>query len=148
MSPCAAAGKFNEAYDLIRNKDCPYIDANIVMRQSATDPVGAQRHLSSIGDQAGQILALTEMSQGAAKKGDVADATHLAEAAMKLSGKENTCLDCIRNIARAWVLQGKPAAAFGWARSRTTSIQRGYALLGIAEAMAHRRPLNHRTSCY
>jgi hypothetical protein len=80
------------------------------------------------------------MAKLAAKKGDMPNAFRLLETARQISGDHDFCLDCVREIAWAWTLEGKPDVVLGWARSMPVSHQRGFALLGIAQAMGHARP--------
>jgi len=135
----AMAGKFDDAYRLIENNNCKYIDVNIVVKQYESDPVEAERQLSKISDKEDRTIALAEMSEAAAKKGNIADALRLADASQKLSNEQDSCRECVRAIARAWTLKGQPKIVLRWARSRPTPIQRAYALLGMAEALGHPR---------
>jgi hypothetical protein len=58
-----------------------------------------------------------------------------------VSGKQDTCLDCVREIAWAWTLKGQPRVVLGWARSMPIADpERGFALFGLAEALGHARP--------
>jgi len=135
----AMAGKFDDAYRLTENNNCKSIDVNIVVKQYESDPIEAERQLSKISDKEDRTTALAEMSEAAAKKGNIADALRLADASQKLSNEQDSCRECVREIARAWTLEGQPKIVLRWARSRPTPIQRAYALLGMAEALGHPR---------
>lgn len=129
--------KFDEADHLIKENDCGFMVVGILGMQYAADPSGAERQAAGIANAGRRAQALAEMAQSAAKQGDVVDASRLLNAALNLS--RDACLDCIREVARAWAVKGQKYAVLRWARSLRTGSQRGYALLGIAEARGHAR---------
>lgn len=129
--------KFEDADQLIEENDCGYMVAGILGMQYPADPSGAERGAARIINEGRRAQALAEMAQSAAKQGDIADASRLLNAALNLSA--DTCLDCIREVARAWAAKGQKYAVLRWARSLRTGSQRGYALYGIAEALGHAR---------
>jgi hypothetical protein len=135
----ANTGKFAEAYSLTQQNRCRYSDTAI--KQFATDPDEAERELRTSGDAGDTSIGLAYMSEAEAKKGDVANALRLLDSARQVSGKQAFCVDCVREIAWAWTLKGQPGVVLGWAHSLPiASQQRGYALLGIAQALGHARP--------
>ena len=131
--------KFAEAYRLVEQNNCRYSD--IAMKQFASDPAEAERELRKSTDKADVILGLARMSDAAAKNCDAADALRLLETARQVSGNPNYCVGCVQRIAWAWTLKGQPSVALAWARSLPIADgERGYALLGVAQALAHPRP--------
>ncbi len=145
MTPCDTAwmdgnaGKFAEAYGLTEQNNCRYSD--IAMKQFATDPAEAERELRKSTDKADVILGLVRMSDAAAKNRDAANVLRLLDSARQISGKSDYCAGCMQRIAWAWTLKGQPRVALNWARSLPIDDQqRGYALLGVAQALAHPRP--------
>jgi hypothetical protein len=96
------AGKFAEAYVVVDQNRCRYSD--IAIKQFATDTVEAERELRRSTDTADVSNGLAHMSQEAAKKGDVANAIRLLDSAREASGKQDFCLDCVREVAWAWTV--------------------------------------------
>jgi tetratricopeptide (TPR) repeat protein len=143
-SPCeiaaadASSGKFAEAWSLVHQSNCGY--SYVAIKQYASDPVQAEQELRKSADQRDASFGIAEMAKLAAKKGDIPNALRLLETARQISGGHDFCLDCVREIAWAWTLEGKPDVVLGWARSTPVSHQRGFALLGIAQALGHARP--------
>jgi len=144
LTPCDRAstdgnsGKFAEAYNLVEQNHCRYSD--IAMKQFASDPAEAERELRKSTDKADVILGLARMSDAAAKNCDAADALRLLETARQVSGKRDYCAGCVQRIAWAWTLRGQPSVVLAWARSLPIADgERGYALLGVAQALAHPR---------
>jgi hypothetical protein len=146
-SPCDIAlfdggsGRFAEAWSLVHQNNCQY-SSYIAIKQYASDPVQAEEELRKSTDQRDVSFGIVEMGKSAARKGDIPNALRLLEAARQISGDHDFCLDCVREIAWAWTLKGKPDVVIGWARSMPVSHQRGFALLGIAQALGHARPNN------
>lgn len=133
----ATQRKFDDADHVIEENDCDYMVVGILGMQYTADPSGAERRADAIASVGRRAQALAEIAQSAARQGDIVDALRLLNAALNLS--RDACLDCIREIARAWAAKGKKYAVLRWARSLSTGSQRGYALLGIAEALGHAR---------
>ena len=145
MEPCGAAwidgnaGKFAEAYNLVAQNHCRYSD--IAMKQFPSDPAAAERELRKSPDKADIVRGLADMSIASAKKGDIPNAMRLLDSVRRLDDRQNYCLKCVHEIAWAWTLQGQPRVVVDWARSLPIADgQRSYALLGIAQALAHPRP--------
>lgn len=134
----ANAGKFAEAYSLVEQNKCRYSD--IAIKQFAIDAVEAERELRKSTDKEDVSLGMVNMAEAAAKKGDIPNALRLLDTARQVSGKQDFCLDCVREIAWAWTLKGQPRIVLGWARSIPIPQQRGFALLGMAQALGHARP--------
>jgi len=144
-TPCEVAvfdansGKFAEAWTLVDQNNCPY-SSFIAIKQYASDPAEAERELRKRTDKLDVSHGMAEMGHAAAKKGDIPNARRLFAAARQLCGDQDYCLDYAREMAWAWTLEGKPNAVLRWARSLPKGRERGYALLGIAQAMGHARP--------
>ncbi|MGB7307926.1 MAG: hypothetical protein WBC67_02570 [Candidatus Acidiferrales bacterium] len=145
MGPCDTAwvdgnaGKFDDAYRLVEQNHCRYSD--IALKQFPSDPAAAERELRKSPDKADISLGLANMSTASAKKGDTANAMRLLDSVRQLDGKQNYCLECVQEIAWAWTLEGQPKVVVDWARSLPLADEeRGYALLGVAQALAHPRP--------
>jgi hypothetical protein len=133
------AGKFAEAYRLVDQNKCRYSD--IALKQFAVDTVEAERELRRSTDTADVSNGLASMSEAAANKGDVSTAIRLLESARQVSGKQDFCPDCVREIAWAWTLKGQSRPVLRWARSMPiTDPGRSDALLGMAQALGHARP--------
>ena len=49
--------------------------------------------------------------------------------------------EAVHGIARYWTIRDGPKIVLKWARSRPTIEQRTWALLGMAEALGHARPV-------
>lgn len=135
----ATIGKFAEAWALAERNKCD--NTNVAIEEFAVDPVEAERELHKMSNKNDVSRNLAEMSKAAAKKGDAANALRLFEAAQQVSGKPVPCWDCVQYIAWAWTLGAGPKAALDWARSLPSAQeQRGYALLGVAQALGHAKP--------
>ena len=135
----ALSGKFTEAMELVDQNKCPYY-SNIAIKEYASNPVEAERELRKRANRQEVSRGLAEMAQTAAKRGDISNALRLVHAGRQTMGNQNFCLDCIHEIAWAWTLKDKPRVVLGWARSLPIAEQRGFALLGIAQALGHARP--------
>jgi hypothetical protein len=135
----ALSGKFTEAWSLVDQNKCPYY-SNLAIEEYASNPLEAERELRKRANKQEVSRGLTEMAQTAAKRGDISNALRLVHAGRQTTGDQNFCLDCIREIAWAWTLKDKPRVVLGWARSLPVAEQRGFALLGIAQALGHARP--------
>ena len=144
-SPCdiaifdAGYGKYAEAWSLIHENNCGYL-SYVAIKQYASDPVQAEQELRKSADQRDVSFGIAEIAKLAAKKGDIPNALRLLETARQISGERDFCLDCVREIAWGWTLQGKPDVVLRWARSRQVPHERGFALLGIAQAMGRAKP--------
>lgn len=79
------------------------------------------------------------MGDSAAKKGDFSNAIRLLDSARQMSADQGFRLDCIHKLAWAWTLRDHPRIVLSWARSLPDQ-QRGFALLGVAQALGHARP--------
>jgi hypothetical protein len=135
----ANAGRFAEAYRLLEQGKCQY--SGIAVKQFATDPAEAERRLRQSTDKEDISRGMAKMSEAATKAGNVADALRLLGSARQVSGDPDFCLDCVREIAWAWTLKGQPRIVLRWARSLPVAHQeRGFALLGVAQALGHARP--------
>ncbi|HEX4076234.1 MAG TPA: hypothetical protein VHX49_12610 [Candidatus Acidoferrales bacterium] len=90
----------------------------------------ARRYASGLParDQANELAGFAEkLIEIRAENGDIQGAKQMAE--------------CVKEIAWAWTLKGQPRVVVDWARSLPlANEERGYALLGVAQALAHPRP--------
>jgi hypothetical protein len=133
------AGKFADAYRLVEQNRCRFSD--IAMKQFAVDAAEAERELRRSSDTAEVSNGLAEMSEAAAKKGDPANAIRLLDSARQVSGKQDFCPDCVREIAWAWTVKGQSRLVLDWVRAMPMADpERGFALLGMAQALGHARP--------
>ena len=131
----ARDGKFGDAFRFAQRSSCRYSD--LAIQEFASDPVRAERDLRGSPDQQDIRRGLEAMSETAARKGQVEDALRLLEASEQRSGQRQSCLNCLRMIAWAWTLKGDRIKVLHWARSLPGGDSRGYALLGMAQALAH-----------
>lgn len=145
LTPCDTAwidgnaGKFAQAYNLVEHNNCRYSD--IAIKQFPSDPAAAERELRTSSDKADIVRGLANMSIAAAKMGDVTNAMRLMGSARQVGGWQSDCLECVHEIAWAWTLKGQPGVVVEWARSLPLAdAERGWALLGVAQALAHPRP--------
>src|SRR5258708_2449058 len=139
----AAIGKFAEADSLIEQNKCPYVSF-VATRQYAVDPVGAERLLRREADSKDLAQGLAELAPLAANRGDIAGALRLLDDVQRLIGAENAW-GVAHEVARAWTIKKGPKPVLKWAHSRPNTNQRTWALLGIAEALGHARPLPERS---
>jgi hypothetical protein len=167
-TPCVTAvvdansGRFTEAWALVNQNNCVdcSITSLIATREYPSNPIEAEREFRKHVDTTVEeypsnlpgaaremrktmakqytILGFAEMSEEAAKEGNVSSALRLLDTCQQVSG--GNCLDQVREVAWAWTLKGQPRVVLAWAHSLPISQGRGYAVLGIAQAMAHPRP--------
>lgn len=135
----ASMGEFTQAWVLFDKNNCDEASF-IAVREYPTNPAEAERELLKRDDKLQLGLGLTGMAESAAKGGDVSNALRLLDTGRRTTGDSDFCLDCIRLIAWAWTLKGQTNDALRWARSLPVTEQRGFALLGVAQALAHPRP--------
>jgi hypothetical protein len=135
----AMRGKFAEADSLLEQNKCTgtYVTYS-ALQQYAVDPAGAERVLRSSSDPKDLVFGMSQFAKAAAEKGDVSGAMKFDDIARKTGGPGY--FGPIREIARAWTIQSGPKVVLTWARSRPTSDQRTWALIGMAEALGHARP--------
>lgn len=135
----ATIGKFAEAWALFDKNNCRN-SSFIAVNEYATNPAKAEGELLKRGDKVELTTGLSEMAKSSAKRGDVSNALHLVDTGRRATGDRNFCLDCIRLIGWARALKGQPKESLRWARSLPVTEQRGFALLGVAQALAHPKP--------
>jgi tetratricopeptide (TPR) repeat protein len=102
------------------------------------DPAAAEKLMRSSTDPYDLRFGLPELAIAAAKKGRIEDALQLRADAKKVDPKEsyNSTLE----IALAWAKRDGPCKVLPWARSQPTPGDRMLALLGMAQALGHKRP--------
>jgi hypothetical protein len=134
----ATEGKFAEADAVILKNKCPNVSF-VAARQYAVDPSGAEQLLRATAVKADLARGLGELVRAAAEKGNIADALRFLGDVQSLSGPDSASSE-VHEIARAWTIRAGPKAVLKWARSRPTTEQRTWALIGMAEALGHRTP--------
>jgi hypothetical protein len=134
----ATEGKFAEADAVILKNKCSNVSF-VAARQYGVDPSGAEQLLRSNADKKDLARGLGEFVKVAAEKGNIAEALRFLGDVQSLSGPGSVSRE-VQDIARAWTIRGGPEAVLKWARSRPTTEQRTWALLGMAEALGHATP--------
>jgi hypothetical protein len=143
VGPCdiayhdAAIGKFAEADTLIEQNKCLY-GAGVASKQYAVDPSGAERLLQTVSDPKDKAFGLADFGIAAANKGHISEALRFYHDLESLAGM-GSGFQVAHTIARAWTIQSGPKAVLKWARSRPTTEERTWALIGMAEALGHAR---------
>jgi tetratricopeptide (TPR) repeat protein len=143
LGPCdiayhdAAIGQFAEADALVQQNKCPY-GAGVASKQYAVDPSGAERLLQTISDPKDKALGLADFGIAAANKGHISEALRFYHDLESLAGGRSG-FQVAHTIARTWTIQSGPKAVLKWARSRPTTEERTWALIGMAEALGHGR---------
>jgi len=145
----ATRGKFAEADEVIRKNGCSNVSF-VAVHQYEVDPSGAERLLRDTSDSYHLASGLSQLAAVAAKKGNITEAlrllndlqtVNLGEKYKGLAGDWG--LDATHQIARAWTIKSGPRAVLKWARSRPTTEQRTWALIGMAEALGHATARRH-----
>lgn len=145
----ATRGKFAEADEVIRKNGCSNVSF-VAVHQYETDPSGAERLLRDKSDSYDLAFGLSQLAAVAARKGNILEAlrllndlqtVNLGEKYKGLAGDWG--LDATHQIARAWTIKAGPRAVLKWARSRPTTEQRTWALIGMAEALGHATARRH-----
>jgi tetratricopeptide (TPR) repeat protein len=145
----ATRGQFAEADEVIRKNGCSNVSF-VAVHQYEVDPSGAERLLRDKSDSQDLAFGLGQFAAVAARKGNIAEALRLLNDVQSVNlGEKNKPLaearvtDAIYQIARAWTIKSGPKAVLRWARSRPTTEQRTWALIGMAEALGHATPGRH-----
>jgi hypothetical protein len=144
LTPCdysgmyATEGKFAEADVLIQEHKCPNVSF-VAAQQYLVDPVGAEHLLRMSADREDLVRGLSALANAAAQKGDVSEGLRFLSDLQDLSPTNRGERD-VREVARAWTIRDGPKAVHKWARTRPTTEQRTWALIGMAEALGHARP--------
>jgi len=133
----AMQGKFAEADKIILNNKCPSVSF-VAARQYPVDPSGAEQLLRANAGKEDLARGLGEIAKLAAAQGNIAEALRFLGDAQSLRGPDQLGSQ-IREIARAWTIRDGPKAVLLWGRSRPTTEQRTWALIGVAEALGHTR---------
>ena len=140
------AGEFADVDEVIQKNGCSN-DSFVAVRQYEVDPSGAERLLRDRSDSQDLAFGLDQFAAVAARKGNIIQALRLLNDLQTVSrGENNVALaearaaDAIHEIAGAWTIKNSPRAVFKWARSRPTTEQRTWALIGMAEALGHAKP--------
>lgn len=140
-TPCDSAwsyankGKFADADAAVKKNKCSDV-SSIALRQYDVDPIGAEQLLRTNANKSDLARGLGELGEAAAKKGNIADALRLLNDLQNLNGYNSASLE-VREIARDWTVKEGAKTVLKWARSRPTSDQRTWALIGMAEALGH-----------
>ena len=142
-------GKFAEADDVIRKNGCTNVSF-VAVHQYEADPSGAERLLRDTSDSQDLVFGLGQFAAVAAKKGNIVEALRLLNDLQNASRGENNAVlaearvtDAIHEIARGWTIKDGARAVLRWARSRPTTEQRTWALIGMAEALGHATARRH-----
>jgi tetratricopeptide (TPR) repeat protein len=145
----ATRGKFAEADEVIRKNGCSNVSF-VAVRQYEVDPSGAERLLRDASNPQDLAFGLGQFAAVAARKGNIVEALRLLNDLQSVNlGEKNKPLaearvtDAIHHIARAWTIKSGPKAVLKWARSRPTTEQRTWALIGMAEALGHATARRH-----
>ena len=145
----ATRGKFAEADEIIQKNGCSNVFF-VAVRQYDADPWGAERLLREKSDARDLVFGLGQFAALAAGKGNIVEALRLLNDLQSVTlGEKNKGLaaargtDAIHQIARSWTIKSGPGAVLRWARSRPTTEQRTWALIGMAEALGHATPRRH-----
>ena len=150
-TPCEIAydygreGKFAEADTLIEQNKCSYV-AGLAIMQYGVDPAGAEHLLRSRSKAEDLLFGLDQLAVEAAKKGNISEALRFLRdvekdgVAMNSVFAEIRVSEAVHGIARCWTIKNGPKAVLKWARSRPTSEQRAWALIGMAQALGHASP--------
>jgi hypothetical protein len=145
----ATRGKFAEADEVIRKNGCSNVSF-VAVHQYEVDPLGAERLLRDRSDSQDLVFGLGQLASVAARKGNIVEALRLLNDLQSVNlGEKNKGLDeargtdAIHQIARAWTIKSGPKAVLKWARSRPTTEQRTWALIGMAEALGHATGRRH-----
>lgn len=152
-TPCMTAadygrqGKFAEADALLEENKCTWVSF-VAIRQYAVDPAGAEHLLRSRSNPEDLLCGLDELAVTASKKGNITEALRFLGGLQGLkdgtpripSLGEDKLNDAVHGIARYWTIRDGPKIVLKWARSRPTSEQRTWALIGMAEALGRARP--------
>ena len=142
--PCEMAlfrtteGKFVEADELVERNNCVNM-AYVAIRRFETDPVAAEHLLRSRSDSQNLMYGLGQFAVLAAQKGNIEEALRFHN---ELESRKSGGFGAVHEIARAWTIRDGPDVVLRWARSRPTTEERTWALIGMAEALGHPRP-NH-----
>jgi hypothetical protein len=131
----ATEGKFADADAVILKNKCSNVSF-VTARQYGVDPSGAEQLLRTNADKEDLARGLGEFVKAAAEKGNIAEALRFLGDVQSLSGPDSVRSE-VHEIARAWTIRNGPKAVLKWARSRPTTEQRTWALIGMAEALGH-----------
>jgi hypothetical protein len=145
----ATRGKFAEADEVIRKNGCSNVSF-VAVHQYEVDPSGAERLLRDKSNPQDLAFGLGQFAAVAARKGNIVEALRLLNDLQSVNlGEKNKPLaeargtDAIHQIARAWTIKSGPRAVLKWARSRPTTEERTWALIGMAEALGHATARRH-----
>jgi tetratricopeptide (TPR) repeat protein len=134
----ATEGKFAKADAVILKNKCSIVSF-VAARQYGVDPSGAEQLLRANADKEDLARGLGELVKPAAEKGNIAEALRFLGDVQSLSGPDRVSSE-VHEISRAWTIRDGPKAVLKWARSRPTTEQRTWALIGMAEALGHATP--------
>jgi tetratricopeptide (TPR) repeat protein len=134
----ATEGKFAEADAVILKNKCSNVSF-VAARQYAVDPSGAEQLLRANADKEDLARGLGELVKAAAEKGNITEGLRFLGDVQSLSRPDSVSPE-VHDIARAWTIRDGPKAVIQWARSRPTTEQRTWALIGMAEALGHATP--------
>lgn len=145
VGPCdvayhdASTGDFAEADSIAEQNRCPYV-SGVTTPQYSVDPVGAERLLRAQADTKDLATGLADFATLAANKGDISEALRFFYDLQQVAGADSAH-KAARDVARAWTIKDGPNVVLKWATSRPTTGQRTWALIGMAEALGHARPI-------
>lgn len=138
----ASKGEVADAEKAVENTQCASSFVAIAMYPA--NPAEAERLLRTTTDSKDLAFGMAELAKGAAGHGKIEDALRLDNIALQIDGSDS--YQAVLEIARAWTLRDGPDKVLPWARSRPNSTQRVSALVGMAQALGHRRPLSRYIS--
>ncbi len=144
----------NEGYAKIdaalEENKCTYVSF-VAIRQYAVDPVGAEHLLRSEPFNDDRVYGIEQIAVSAAKKGNITEALRLYSEVQNLKNSRADLFaasanfdDVVKEIARNWTIKEGPRQAVKWAHSRPDTGQHVWALLGVAQALGHARPLKNQ----
>ena len=144
-TPCDTAAfkateqQFAEAIALVDRNHCRYVSL-IAVRQYPTDPVGAERLLRSGSDPQDLVSGLGEFVEMAAATGNIQEALRFLNELENFSKNKSGASGAVHAVSRAWTIRDGPQTVLVWVRSRPTTEERTWGLIGMAEAFGHARP--------
>lgn len=152
--PCSPAyhdamiGDFAAADSVLEQNHCSY-PYFIAVQQYAVDPAGAERRLRTRADPLDLSVGLDQFAMAAAKQGNISEALRFLDSlhSPAVVGNQKNDVDAearsdeaAHAIARCWTIKDGPKIVLQWSRSRPTTEERTWALIGVAEALGHARP--------
>jgi hypothetical protein len=139
--PCSHAAAFADKADftqadaVVEQNHCTSV-YYVARLQYASDPAGAERLLRTYSKPEEFHIGLEELTLAAARKGNIPEALRFLGELQNRKDAEGRVEGAIREITRCWTAKDGVKPSLQWARSRPSGLQRSWALLGVAEALA------------